>query len=291
MANQRFPDDDALAEARSAHRAVWPDSPARPRRRRLVPVLVAGTALAAVAAVGVPLVAPDDVVPTATALVYQHVDTDPATLLTDLARRAATQPAPSGAGDYDYVRTRTWNLALTGDSDLNITDARISAAEQDMWTAPDGTGRLDVSRDGAPVKHLDLSSGVARTTPDRLPEARTTAQWFDSIRETWSRQAVSPALQNALLSALATRGDITTEGKTTDRANRPGIAVSTKQDPEHALTPNERLVIVLDPDTGMLLDYEVMSLESGSLPITTPCSTSYTIWLSSGHTTKIGLRP
>lgn len=258
-------------------------------------MVAAGALAAVVAAIAVPVFAPDQVMPTAAALVYRPVEGKATDLLTDLAAKAAAQPAPPGAGDYQYLHTRTWSLGLSGYSDTEIFDAKMSIFERELWLRPGGLGRLEMTEDGGPVRREELSGGPAFQTVDslRAPQSanRNTAQWFQAVAEVWSSQVVTPEIQSALLSILATKPNITVEGETTDRVGRRGIAFSAAADGTRSTTPNERLVIVLDPVTGMLLDHEVVATESGDLPIKTPCTTAYMVWLASGFTPDTDSRP
>lgn len=308
MAAQRFPDEATLNEARRGRVRRWlaiddatdpsPVTVTRPTgwaRRRVLTAVAAGVLVGAVATLAIAALAPDRVMPTAAALVYQPVAGNASDLLKDLAAKAAVQPASPGAGGYQYVHTRTWSLAMSGFSDAEIFDARIVTAERELWVGRDGSGRVDITKEGAPVDRLELDGGPGFQTVDSLRAAestgRGTAQWFHTVREMWTGQVVEPGVQNTLLAILASKPGITTEGETTDRGGRRGIAFSTPADNARSLIPNQRLVIILDPATGMLLDYEEVATENGGLPISTPSSTGYVVWLGSGHVKEPGVRP
>ncbi|WP_285500900.1 hypothetical protein [Actinokineospora sp. NBRC 105648] len=266
-------------------------------RRRVLAVIGAGIAAAVVVSVALPALAPDQVLPTAAALTYRPVEGTSSGVLADLATKAAAQPAPPGSGPYHYLRTRSWSLGLTGTSDADISGARIAVYDRELWLQANGTGRLQTTQDGGPVHREEITGGLelGRHTPETLRTAQETnppaAQWFDLIAEVWSSQVVTPQTQNALLTTLATRPDVTIEGETTDRMGRKGIAFSTPNDNARSATPNERLVLVFDPTTGALLDQETVATESGGLPINTPTSTGYTVWLVSGFTPNTDTTP
>ncbi|MDN5855802.1 MAG: hypothetical protein L0K86_23770 [Actinomycetia bacterium] len=169
-------------------------------------------------------------------------------------------------------------------------------ADRQLWLAANGAGRIEETRAGQPTSSSGryeagglspspIAAGPAEGLQDRLVHqnpGRTTAEWFATVTDIWNTQAVSPALQAALLSILATRPDLHLDGTVTDRAGRAGIAVSI----EVPGAPRTRDVLILSPTTGMLLGFEEIALESGDLPVKAPATIGYTLWLSSGHTTS-----
>jgi hypothetical protein len=107
----------------------------------------------------------------------------------------------------------------------------------------------------------------------------------------WSRQVVTRQVQSALLSILATQPDLIVEGMATDRAGRQGIAISTTARSPQERTPAMRYVLIIDPDTGMLLSAEEVALEAGTLPIHVPATIGYALFLRSGYTPGTTGRP
>jgi hypothetical protein len=270
MRAQRFP-------------ASAPLPAARPRRH-----LALLTALAVVAAVvGITqAVHRPEYAQTAVTLHYTPAPQEtPVQELTHLADLAATQPPPPGTGPYNYVRTKSWNLSTDMNTRMEILAAHIAVTDREQWAATDGSGRLAITVDGKPSSLTGnyapgtmLGNFVTSLTDlkHRNPRATTAGAWIQLIKATWSDQTVTPALQAGLLRTLAGRPGLTLTGTTTDRAGRPGIAVS-------AQTPGLRRTLILSPDTGMLLDYEEVTLAAGALPIRTPATTGYTLWLATGY--------
>ncbi|MGZ4622426.1 MAG: hypothetical protein ACXVGD_10030 [Blastococcus sp.] len=102
---------------------------------------------------------------------------------------------------------------------------------------------------------------------------------------------MSPALQAVLLRHLAAEPRVRLE-ETTDRAGRPGIAVSADDPPAHSgWRARHVLVLVLDPGTGMLLASEEIPLNDADRPVTPPDASSYTYWVRTGYTPDPDTRP
>lgn len=310
MAAQRFPSDELLRDTQpdGPHArllgepliipsAVADLSPSRTRIRTRRRVLVAA-ALATVAAAGSVTVIPRLAGPAAdaaTAPLLQYTplpEKETATdMLTDLAARARSQPPLPGSGPYHYIHTRGWYLHSAQTTDGRILDSRIEASDREKWIASDGSGRLEEVRGGQRTRWSG-TFGPGGLTPAaevlQHSRTRTTADWFQAIRETWSLQAVPPEQQSELLNTLAAQPNLVLEGTVNDRAGRQGIAISTVTQGE---TPEMRYVLVLDPETGMLLDFEEVALTSDGLPIEAPATIGYTLWLASGYTATTTERP
>jgi hypothetical protein len=123
----------------------------------------------------------------------------------------------------------------------------------------------------------------------RQSRAPGTVGWITDIMGLWMNQTVPPAVQAVLLRELATQPGLRLE-ETTDRAGRPGLAVSADDQP----TGREwrcRHVLVLDPDTGMLLAAAELTLERGNLPDGMPDPDSYTSWVRAGYAPDSNTRP
>lgn len=162
------------------------------------------------------------------------------TVLSDLAARASTALVPKGSGPYQYVRTENYNLSTdqTTSGELLWVGERLTSRE--VWTAADGSGRILLTRRSQPDWVLDAAPAAdmnrpvdATAAPDRLvaqlqrgSPGRSAGQWLTAVRQIWSRQVVPPALQEALLTIVAGMADVTLEGAVTDRAGRPGVAIS-----------------------------------------------------------------
>lgn len=316
MAAQRFPSDEILGDTEMSPRLLneLQDGPPRtvtsvPTRRPVRRRVLVAAGIVAVAAVGSIVVVPHLNQPTAyaeTAPALQYLPGAPkgtaGDLLTELAARAQAQPPAPGSGPYHYVHTRSWSLGTDMTTDMKLLGWRIEKTEREQWSSGDGSGRI-LQWGETPDMSLDkkykpgemdgtLLTGSTEALRARLAAqnpGRTPAGWFRTVESVWNRQVVSPQLQSALLRNLATQPGVTVPGMTTDRAGRKGIAFSVVDSDE---TPVMRYVMVLDPDTGMLLDFESIALERfDDIPMKTPATVGYTVWLDTGFTASTTERP
>jgi hypothetical protein len=284
--------------APAPHRPLRPLRPRLPRLPRLAlagAVVAAGVAAYVVVAPTTPVTRP----PRAEAATVPLLAFDPATrparaVLLDLAAKAMGRPAPA-AGRYDYVRTRGWYL----DGTAGLHGYRADVDERSFWVAADGSGRIDDVRrpvaGGPPDTGPSGTFGAGGlTAPAPIPAERDAlrtrlhadgswdgAQWLDAVEGVWSQQVVEPASQAALLRALADLPGLTYRGEVADRAGRSGLAV-TADTGRSGL--RERYVLVLDAETGALLDAEVVALERADLPEDPPLTISYTLFLDAHRT-------
>jgi hypothetical protein len=273
----------------------------RTRHRRQARVAIAFAAIAAVVAASaltVPSVWQSGThgaayAATPPALDYARAADAPSarSLLLQLAGKAAAQP-DSAAGRYDFVETRGWYFDAT-DGANGAVGGSLDPTERRQWIAPDGSGRIAETRAGRasdetyPAGGLSgpqalsgdpaaLRAQLAQSHPDY-----GTFEWFAAVNDVWLAEVVPPAVQAALLEILADEPGLVDSGRVTDRAGRPGVAVSTVSD--HSGLPT-RYTLVFDPATGRLLDFEQTVLEAGKLPLKAPAVVGYTLWLRSGRT-------
>jgi hypothetical protein len=320
MRAQEFPAPDLVRDLSTRTVLDGHIEPMPPVERRLAaPVRSlrrlawATSGLVAAAIVGLALLVPTLTlghttdVPTATMLSYQPITTKESivTLLTDLAADAAHQPGPSGTGLYHFVHTRGWYLSTSSTTDGHEYNARVEPVDRQQWIAANGSGRLLVTGSGAiqTPPSGDYAAGVLHTnflTANSTASLRaelnedhrssgTADAWLGIIKDTWNGQVVPPALQAAMLEGLAQQRGVVVEGLTTDRAGRTGIAISATD--SRPGTPAARYVLILDPHTGMALDYEEIALAAGGRPIQVPATVGYTVWLSSGYTNSVSEQP
>ncbi len=283
------------------------------RRRVLV-----GAGLAVVAVGGAGLLA-TQVIGTSTAvaatpplLAFQPVaqQTDARSLLGDLSVRAAGQPAPPGRGPVFYSQSRSWSFTAvqgTGGEDLgSLLAERLS----EVWVRPDGTGR-GVSRE------QNLPPGATPMTddrpfdktpwPDTLTDHGGLVDWFTRAGQqhdaawflteavhTWPVWLNKPAVTSAFLEVLSTRPGLAVEGRTTDRAGRPAIAVSAVLTDSGSF-PTQRAYLLIDPETGVLraVEYVALSVDTAQLHTTvrTPATVRYHLWLASAFVADTSSRP
>jgi hypothetical protein len=197
-------------------------------------------------------------------------------LLRDLARKTAHAPEPPGVGRYHHVHTvgvyRRTNRFVSRTGESAVTNV-VEHLERRQWIAPDGSGRLLVTRGEEVVvpPSGDYAAGqlvaLFITATDetsfagqfgRLMPKTTTAAVMKAFRQVWNLQVVTPPLQRLLLLHLAKCADLSVE-ECRDFAGRSGVAVS------HA-----GHLLAFSPDTGELIGAE------GTGP-------SRTEWLCSGY--------
>jgi hypothetical protein len=198
-------------------------------------------------------------------------------VLRALAERATHLPEPLGTGDYHYVHTRGRYRHSASHVDGRRIGSSVGERERRQWIAPDGSGRLLVTRHGEQILPTGdyppggLSAGFLTTAdPAALAAAirernpgGTTAGAFTAFVRTWNGQVVTTALHRALLLDLAEHQGLAEDGTVTDHAGRAGVAVSHVED--------GRLTrLVFDERTGALLGAD----RGGSV----------TAWLRSGYT-------
>ena len=219
-------------------------------------------------------------------------------LLRQLAVLAERQP-PKPAGRYDYGKTRGWYL------DFRVargsTTGQLDPTFRQQWTAPDGSGRLQETRSGRTTLNDNFAAGGLAgpqewpTDPASLRAELAkshpnygTFEWFTAVGDVWNVQVVSPRLQAGLLRMLADERQLTNAGTVTDRIGRTGVAVSTESRNSGL---NTRYTLIFDPNSGMLLDFEQVLLEAGKLPVKVPATSSYTVWVTTGHVNSLGDLP
>lgn len=220
-------------------------------------------------------------------------------LLRQLAVVAERQP-PKPAGRYDFVKTRGWYYDVAVGLNGAVT-GQLDPTFREQWIAADGSGRVEETRSGRRSLHNNLPAGGLRgpqawpTDPTALRAklalshpSSGTSEWFTAMGDVWDVQSVSPRLQAGLLHILADQPTLTNAGTLTDRIGRTGVAVSTESRNSGL---NTRYTLIFDAKTGMLLDFEQVLLEAGKLPLKVPATSSYTVWITTGHVNTIGKAP
>jgi hypothetical protein len=316
MEAQRFPAGE-LPDTPPFEETLWwrdreidPDpapADARPVRRRL---LLAGAAALVGGLVLTPLTwrALHPQKPLRTPQTLQYVANPSSTstreVLSDLAAKAATQPAAPGTGRYHYRHEKGYSLSEAVDG---ATGRRLSwqmvNTERETWVANDGSGRVIESTDGEkPVgpdtfgpgtlegHFLPADATVAqlRSRFARSNHADTGPGWALALADLTGMQIVPPALQSRMLGILAQQSGLVLRGRTTDRAGRVGVAISADDTGDWG---ESRRTLIFDPATGALLDVEETALDVPDLPVEPGATISYTIYLSCGYTDSTATRP
>ncbi|GGU59975.1 hypothetical protein [Lentzea flava] len=182
-----------------------------------------------------------------------------AELLRELAERTRSAPEPLGTGAYHYVHTRGSHrrtkrfLSRSGDS---VVTSSIEPFERRQWIAADGSGRIEVMKDGELVQPSgDYGPGeLVLPFVDNVPGPGNTPSVIKAFREIWSTQVVPPSRQRLLLQSLAECADLSTD--TAPRGFAGQVAVT------HVDRARQvRNLLVFDQDTGELIGAESIELE------------------------------
>ena len=188
-----------------------------------------------------------------------------AELLRALAERTANAPEPPGSGRYHYVRTSGLYLhskTFLSRSGESTTTGSVEPSEREQWIAPDGSGRIEVTRGGELVRPTGdfgvgkLAAIFIHATDDasltaelaRLSTKTSAAAIIKTFEQVWLSQVVPPALQRLLLRNLAQCPDLVPMDNAVTY-----LDVARKE--QHLLT--------FAPETGALVSAETTSLEGG----------------------------
>lgn len=227
-------------------------------------------------------------------------------LLLDLAAVAAKQPGePANHAVYAYVKRAGWYLdtRVAGAS----SSSTVTATETESWTAADGSGREVTRRAGGDRSHvsattqgpvmdqLDLRANEDEpliplsTNPSVLAQQLDTGhprrigpvERFVAFTDLANQQPIPAHVESAILRLLARSPGLIDSGVVTDRAGRPGVAVSLDSSYSGVLT---RYTLILDPRTGGLLgEEETLIGNPRKLDVRSPAVLSYTVFLASGY--------
>jgi hypothetical protein len=102
------------------------------------------------------------------------------------------------------------------------------------------------------------------------------AEVLVAIADAYRSTLLSPAQQAALFAVATGRPGLEPFGRVTDRAGRPGYALSVESD--HSGLPT-RYTAIFDPTTGRLLDLEqTLTRSAGRLNVAVPATIGYTVF-------------
>jgi hypothetical protein len=232
-------------------------------------------------------------------------------LLLQLAAGAAREPVRTGPDEaYAYVRTAGWYLVTQVRG--NQANSKVVASVTESWIAANGFDRRITRRvpgDGThvnvtaigPQTGQDAGSGPRRlrlsTVPAVIahqldighPRSIGPVERFVSLTDLARSQPIPPRAQSAILRVLARSPGLIDSGKVTDRAGRPGVAVSL--DSAYSGLP-ARYTLIFNPDTGSLLGEEETLLGNpGRLNVRPKSVIAYTAFLASDYVASLTARP
>lgn len=309
--------------------AAQATAPRRPRRAGPYVALGAITAIVAlifaVPLMGLPG-RPASVAQAATPhmLAYQPVSGTASDALRQIAHRVRSLPdGVAGAqGRYQYVRTQSWSLFTRVDG-RQVRSAVIPEVRE-IWRAHDGSGRLRIVAGAAEFPTLEsrrtweaegrprppsqdrsyTAGGLAASYPEILPEEVTDlqaqmsvghpasngpAETFVAIADLYRDQTPRAQTRAALLDLLASVPGLELQGRTTDRAGRPALAVSVTSTMTGLPT---RYTLLVDEKGGRVLGEEqVLTTRSGRLDVPVPSVISYTLFLRAGRVPSVQASP
>ncbi|MFD2465878.1 hypothetical protein [Amycolatopsis silviterrae] len=214
-----------------------------------------------------------------------------------MSDRTTTAPEPRGSGTYHYVHTAGWyrhtSRLLDQAGNIPIQSASTEFLDRRQWIAPDGSGRLLVTRGDVEIQpsgHYPAGGLPGRfLSSEDLPEIALrlreniqrsiTGGAVKAFITIWQSQVVPPFLNKILLTRLAELPDLIDEGPTTDRMGRPGTAIS-HTDPQRKITYR----LIFDNEIGMLLSHEDIKPEAEPAGDKTPAMTSCPMWLDACYT-------
>jgi hypothetical protein len=233
-------------------------------------------------------------------------------LLLQLAAVAKRQSAPvtHPGRPYAYVKDAGWYL-VTNVSGEQV-NSKVAASTTESWTAPNAFNRSVTTRlpgNGSRVSATALgrvTGGSAGPGPPLLrlsnvpavvahqldighPRSIGPVERFVSLTDLALNQPIPPGAESAILRVLARSPGLIDSGDVTDRAGRPGVAVSL--DSAYSGLPT-RYTLIFDPHTGSLLDEEETLLGNpGKLNVRPRSVIAYTVFLASGYVARPFARP
>ncbi|WP_433261309.1 hypothetical protein ACQPZF_26440 [Actinosynnema sp. CS-041913] len=236
---------------------------------------------------------------------------DPRVLLAGLAERAERQSGPGGSGPWLHRVGRQWAFQTSMNTRGHTIGAGVGEQWSQSWSGADGAVRgrrvtTDPPRGGWEPLSADepaepggpalpqvgavsaeqvrewLIKQVRTGTSTSPGDERSTAQWFRAVAG--GRAADDPVFAAVAWRILASLPGITVEGQTRDRAGRPAVAVSVVAEQAGGWFPRQRLYLLFDSQTGLLLAGETVALavdeNAVGTSVSLPVTTAYQLWFA-----------
>jgi hypothetical protein len=248
-----------------------------------------------------------------------------------IADRTEALPAEPVTGEFRYVRYEGWflNSAVSGGKTTSALDSSISETwyrPDGTGRERMAPGLSLVDRVGS-RETLEAVTGEPSTsdrmmthdmpdgiTPTPLPDAqhldtsgvrafaRAAIEGADlsipsgpllvqGIDELFRRQPVPPRTRAGVWRLLSAVPELIYRGEVTDRAARRGAAFTIDDNGDAHGLP-EQYLLVIDPDTGRLLEYDdILTTDPGALNVRVPAVLELKIFLAEGYSTTTSTRP
>jgi hypothetical protein len=205
---------------------------------------------------------------------------------------------------YTIVHTRTWSCDLT----TGGSPARGPVRDETLYWRADLAGRRttvtvpadapaalttsDAAAVGSiapplvyPPGETPISISVPSTRPEILggqlaayDPARTPRSILRGVAEIYRLHALSAAQRAAIVQVLADTDGLVERGLVTDRVGRTGLAITVDSTDAGG---SQRDLLILDPSTGGLLEYELILLSKPQrVDIVVPAVVAFDIFLS-----------
>lgn len=225
-----------------------------------------------------------------------------------LTRLAAVAAHRSGAvlaphGTYAYVKREAWQLApkLSG----HAPPSDVVPVVIESWRDSAGSGRVvslvrnprsDATSvrvsaaSGGPLPALSTSVvALVHRLQAAAPASSGPATGFLGLAALADDQPIAPAVQAAILLLLARTPGVINSGTVTDRAGRPGVAVSVDSAGSGQLV---RSTLVFAPATGALLEAdETLVGDPARSDVRQGAVLAYTTFLATGDVDSATARP
>lgn len=247
--------------------------------------------------------------------------------LLEVAESAGRMDDPRAEGSVQFIHSFGWYLAIESSLDDGVQSDRASILpiEERRWTAKDGSHHA-VQMPGTPLNtDGSVATDPVETVPGPISTWAEPAGAFadptlaaiprdpegarhalldglevcfsdefraiclvDAVNRLFVQHVVPPDLAAVLWQVLAAEEEVRLLGEATDRLGRPSMAIG-------ALTGEvghqSVLVLLVDPETGMGLGNEIVTIEAEYLQIDRPTVTGFTTIVTTDRVDALGELP
>jgi hypothetical protein len=213
-----------------------------------------------------------------------------------IADRVATIPDDKGTGDVATLKYQGWYIVISGDEgavssslEAQVVTTTVQAngdgtsvtarTDEDGSTETETTSLRDTLTWGFHGLSADPDQIARQLSPGHEQQGRVAR--LDAVVAAYQQMPIDPRARAAMLRYLAETESIASVGAVTDRAGRDGVGFTV--DSASSGIPT-RYMVIIDPSSGELLDYEELFLSGVShLKIEAPAAASYIVFQESGY--------